>query len=134
MKYMLDTNTCIAIMKKRPSELKTKLKRIPIGEIGVSSIVVAELWYGICQSQKPKDNEEALNDFLSYVTVLDWPLHAAPVYGKIRTELKKKRTPIGAMDLLIAAHALALNMVVVTDNVKEFRRVAKLKVENWIVR
>ena len=134
MRYMLDTNTCIAIIKKRPPELKKRLKRLSIGEVGVSSVVIAELWYGIIQSYKRKHNEEALSEFLQYVTVSDWSAHAAPEYGRIRADLRKKGTPIGAMDLLIAAHALALNAVVVTANVKEFRRVSNLKVENWITR
>jgi tRNA(fMet)-specific endonuclease VapC len=133
MRYMLDTNTCIAVIKKRPPELQKKLERLSIGEVGVSSIVIAELWYGIIQSHKWKHNQEALSDFLQYVTVSDWPAHAAPEYGRIRADLRKKGTPIGAMDLLIAAHALAMNTVVVTANVKEFRRVARLRVENWLV-
>ena len=105
---------------------------ISLDNVGVSSIVIAELWYGIEQSRKRKDNEAALNDFLKYVTVVDWPGNAALQYGKIRTHLKRKGTPIGAMDLLIAAHALTLNAVLVTHNVREFIRVPKLKVEDWL--
>jgi tRNA(fMet)-specific endonuclease VapC len=75
--------------------------------------------------QRPKDNEIALKDFLRYVTVDDWPVHGAPSYGMIRTHLKSKATPIGAMDLLIAAHALSLDAVLVTNNVSEFNRVPK---------
>lgn len=100
--------------------------------VGVSSIVIAELWYGITQSQRQEDNEEALKDFMRYVTVLDWPVYAASAYGRIRSYLKNKGTPIGAMNLLIAAHALSLDAVLVTNNVREFKRVPKLKIENWI--
>jgi tRNA(fMet)-specific endonuclease VapC len=132
MRYMLDTNVCIAIMKRTPPKIRTRLEGLPLGQVGVSSIVIAELWYGIDQSQRPEDNEEALRDFMHYVTVKDWPASAAPEYGRIRTYLRKKGTPIGAMDLLIASHALSVEAVLVTNNVREFKRVPKLKVENWI--
>lgn len=134
MKYLLDTNVCIAIIKECPEEVKAKLLKIPIGEIGISSIVLAELWYRIRLSRKREHNEAALNEFLEYVTVLDWPEQAAPDYGMIRAHLKKKGTPIGANDLLIAAHALALDAVLVTDNAREFERILSLKMENWISR
>ena len=134
MKYMLDTNVCIATIKECPEEVKEKLLKIPVGEIGISSIVVAELWYGIRLSSMRKHNEVALNEFLEYVIVLDWPEEAAPEYGRIRAQLKKKGTPVGANDLLIAAHALALDAVLVTDNIREFRRIPNLKIENWISR
>lgn len=132
MRYMLDTNTCIYLIKHHPPEVKENLAAVPIGEVGVSTIVVAELRYGITQSTKRKHNEGALNDFLDYVTVLDWPMKAAPEYGRIRSHLKKRGTPIGAMDLLIAAHAITLNTVLVTNNTREFCRVPKLKLENWV--
>ena len=81
-----------------------------------------------------KHNEVALNEFLEYVIVLDWPEEAAPEYGRICAQLKKKGTPIGGNDLLIAAHALVLGAVLVTDNIREFRRTPNLKIENWISR
>lgn len=134
MKYMLDTNTCIYIIKHRTPEVRKKLERVPVGDVSVSGIVLAELWYGIEESAQRKRNEEALENFLQYVTALDWPTQATPVYGKIRSHLRRKGTPIGANDLLIAAHALTLGSVLVTDNTAEFRRVPRLKVENWVVR
>lgn len=134
MRYMLDTNTCIYVIKHRPPEVKKKLSSIPIDEVAVSGIVVGELWYGVLESAKPKHNEKALTDFLQFISVLDWPAEAAQAYGKIRSHLKAKATPIGAMDLLIAAHALTLGLVLVTDNLKEFNRVPGLHVENWVVR
>ena len=134
MRYLLDTNTCIAIIKERPKEVATKLARVPVGEVGVSSIVLAELCFGVERSQKRKQNQEALNDFIEYVAILDWPARAAAEYGKIRMHLMKTGNPIGAMDLLIAAHAVTENVMLVTDNVREFRRVPRLKVENWIRR
>jgi tRNA(fMet)-specific endonuclease VapC len=90
MRYMLDTNICIAIMKKVPLRLRTRLEGLPLEHVGVSGMVIAELWYGITQSQRQEDNEEALKDFMRYVTVLDWPVHAASAYGRIRSYLKNK--------------------------------------------
>jgi tRNA(fMet)-specific endonuclease VapC len=83
---------------------------------------------------KPKNNERALNDFLQFITVRNWPAEAAQAYGSIRSHLKKKGTPIGAMDLLTAAHALTVGSILVTDNVAEFKRVPGLKIENWVKR
>ena len=134
MRYLLDTNTCIHVIKYHPSSVQEKLAPIPVGEVGVSSMVWAELWYGIAHSGKRQHNEQALTEFLDYVEVLDWPREAAPIYGRVRSFLRKKGTPIGAMGLLIAAHALTLDAALVTDNVVEFRRVPKLKIENWIDR
>ncbi len=132
MKYMLDTNACIAIIKQRPEGITQKLIEVPIGELGISSIVLAELYYGIQLSQKREHNEAALGSFLKYVVVLAWPQQAAREYGVIRAHLERKGTPIGANDLLIAAHALAQKAVLITDNVREFQRVPDLRIENWI--
>ena len=129
---MLDTNTCIAIIKRRPDTIKTRLTVLAVEEVGISGIVAAELWYGVAFSQKKKQNETALKDFLDYVTELDWPFEAGAIYGRIRADLKRKGTPIGAMDLLIAAHALFLEAVLVTGNEREFQRVSDLKIENWL--
>ena len=130
--YMLDTNTCIHLIKYRPEALSAHMANLSIDEVAISAVVVAELWYGIALSQKKKHNEAALKDFLDYVHVLDWPNDAAPVYGRIRAQLKKEGTPIGAMDLLIAAHALFLEAILVTDNIREFKQVPDLKIKNWL--
>lgn len=134
MIYLLDTNICIAIIKKCPLEVKNKMIRTALGEVAISSIVLAELWYGIELSKKQIENKAALNDFLQYVVVMDWPKSAGIEYGKIRALLKKMGTPIGANDLLIAAHALALNAILISDNTREFSRIPGLKLENWIER
>jgi tRNA(fMet)-specific endonuclease VapC len=134
MRYMLDTNTCIHIIKYRPGTLYDRLSSLPIEDTGVSSIVAAELWYGVALSQKKKQNEAALKDFFDYVGVIDWPSAAGPAYGRIRAHLKKMGTPIGAMDLLVATHAPFLGSVLVTDNTREFERVEGLKIENWLER
>ena len=131
MRYMLDTDACIALIKNRPEAMRNRLLGLSPEEVGVSSIVVAELWFGVAHSQKKKQNEAALKDFLDYTILLNWPCEASPLYGKIRSGLQKKGTPIGAMDLLIASHALFLNAVLVTNNTREFERVPHLKVENW---
>jgi tRNA(fMet)-specific endonuclease VapC len=129
---MLDTSTCIAIIKRRPDTIQARLTALSVEEVGISGIVAAELWYGVAFSQKKKQNETALKDFLDYVTVLDWPFEAGKIYGRIRADLKGKGTPIGAMALLIAAHALFLDAVLVTGNKREFQRVSDLKIENWV--
>jgi tRNA(fMet)-specific endonuclease VapC len=131
---MLDTNTCIAIIKRRPDTVQARLIALSIDAVGISGIVAAELWYGVAFSQKKKQNETALKDFLDYVTELDWPFEAGEVYGRIRSDLKRKGTPIGAMDLLIASHALFLDAILVTDNESEFQRVSDLRIENWLQR
>lgn len=130
--YMLDTNTCIRLIKQRPEIIHPKLLGIEVEDVAISSIVAAELWYGVALSQRKKQNEAALKDFLDFVKVLDWPAGACPIYGGIRAHLKRKGTPIGAMDLLIASHAAFLKAVLVTENIREFDRVPDLKVENWL--
>ena len=97
-------------------------------------MVCGELWYGVAYSQKRKANEAALKDFLQHVDVLHWPKEAARLYGEIRAELRRKGTPIGAMDLLIAVHAMFLNTILVTDNKKDFARIPNLEIENWVNR
>jgi tRNA(fMet)-specific endonuclease VapC len=134
IRYMLDTNTCIALIKDRPEALRVRMFDLSRDQVGISSIVTAELWYGVSLSEKTKQNEAALKDFLDYVTVLNWPYEAGPIYGNLRASLRKKGTPIGAMDLLIASHALSLNITLVTDNIREFQRVPGLKIENWLER
>ena len=134
MIYLLDTNICIAIIKKCPLEVKEKMVQTAVGEVAISSIVLAELWYGVELSEKQAENRAALDDFLQYVVVMDWPESAGLEYGKIRARLKKMGTPIGANDLLIAAHSLALDAILVSDNTREFSRVPGLKLENWLDR
>jgi len=132
IRYMLDTDVCITLIKNRPESMRIRLSRLSPDEVGISSIVTAELWFGVALSQKKKQNQAALKDFLDYTTILDWPYEACLIYGQIRTGLQKKGTPIGAMDLLIASHALLLDAILVTNNTKEFSRVPGLKIENWL--
>lgn len=131
IRYMLDTNACIALIKHRPEAMRTHLIQLSPEEVGISGIVAAELWFGVANSQKKRQNTNALSDFLNYATLLDWPSSATPLYGKIRTALQKQGKPIGAMDLLIATHAIFLDAVLVTNNIREFERVPGLKLDNW---
>ena len=133
IRYMLDTDACIALIKNRPETMGRRLSRLSAEEVGISGIVAAELWFGVAHSQRKKQNKAALKDFLEYVTLLDWPGEASALYGRIRAYLQKLGTPIGAMDLLIAAHVLFLDTVLVTNNTREFERVPDLKLENWLL-
>jgi len=131
MRWMLDTDTCIYFMKHHPPQVQARLRRVAVGELGISAIVLAELRFGIEKSQRREDNAAALADFLAYCLVLDWPQEATGVYAEIRNELEAKGTPIGSNDLLIAAHARYLGCTLVTNNVHEFKRVGGLAIENW---
>ena len=128
---MLDTNICVDILLRRSPEIRRRVKRTVTGEVAVSSIVVAELWTGVMKSSAPTVKAEALHRFLVFVAVLDWPAEAAQVYGDIRARLKASGRSIGALDLLIAAHAIHEKATLVTHNRVEFRRVPGLKIENW---
>jgi len=132
IRYMLDTDTCITLIKNRPEAMRLRLSRLSPDEVGISGIVTAELWFGVSLSQKKKQNQAALKDFLDYATILNWPYEACPIYGQLRNDLQKNGTPIGAMDMLIASHALLLDAILVTNNTKEFIRVPDLKIENWL--
>ena len=132
IRYMLDTDSCIALIKNRPVSMRSRLSLLTPEEVGISSIVAAELWFGVANSQKRIKNEAALKDFLEFVTLLDWPCEASLLYGQVRAQLQKLGTPIGATDLLIVSHALFIDTVLVTNNTREFERVPDLKIENWL--
>lgn len=131
MDYMLDTNVCIAIMKGH-SGLWSRLSEVSPDDIGISSIVLAVLSYGVSKSAHRTQNQLALADFCSVCRLLDWPYAAADTYGEIRTFLEKRGCIIGANDLLIASHVKYLNATLVTNNLREFTRVPGLAVEDWI--
>ena len=132
MKYVLDTNTCIYIINKRSARIEKRFADMDIGDVGISSITCAELQFGISNSSNPKQNQEALDEFLGPLEILDFPAAACPVYGEIRANLRKSGTTIGPLDLLIGAHALFLKAVLVTNNENEFSRISGLKIENWV--
>lgn len=131
MKYLLDTNICIYIIKRKPAIVLEKFKELSLGSVAISTITLAELEYGIHKSVNPDKNLEALNQFLIPLDIKAFDYDATITYGKIRADLEKKGTPIGPLDTLIAAHALSLGMTLITNNEKEFNRIAELKIENW---
>lgn len=131
MEYLLDTNICIYIIKQKPISVFDKFKSMQIGSIGISTITLSELQYGIMKSSNPEKNQEALDKFLTPLEIIDFNVDAAIVYGSIRTDLEKLGTPIGPLDTLIAAHAKSLDLTLVTNNAKEFERIPALKIENW---
>lgn len=131
MRYMLDTNICIYAIKRRPIEVVRRLVSLPVSEVGVSSITVSELEYGVAKSSHPAQNRAALSQFLAPLETVAYDDQAAIAYGPIRAALERQGTSIGPLDLLIAAHALALGSTLVTNNEREFARVPGLSVENW---
>jgi tRNA(fMet)-specific endonuclease VapC len=133
MKYLLDTNICIYVIKKRPLPVLDRFRACSVGDIGISAITVAELQYGVRKSQYPVQNQRALNQFLLPLVVASFDERAAMSYGQIRASLEIQGTPIGSLDTLIAAHALSLDVALITNNVREFARVPGLNLENWAV-
>jgi tRNA(fMet)-specific endonuclease VapC len=129
--YMLDTNICIYIIKKKPDQVIERLRHTRVPDVGVSSITLSELEYGAAKSARPEQNKVAIVEFLAPLEILPYDDMAAQEYGKVRVYLEKQGTPIGSMDMLIAAHALSLNCILVTNNESEFRRIPALKIENW---
>ena len=132
MSFMLDTNICIYIIKKHPESVLKRFESLKVGELCISSITLAEMMYGVEKSQHHVKNRKALEEFILPLDVTPFDDAAARCYGKIRTLLEKKGTPIGAFDLMIASHAQCLNKVLVTNNVKEFVRIPELVIENWV--
>jgi tRNA(fMet)-specific endonuclease VapC len=132
MRWMLDTNTCTYAMKHHPPQVQARLRRVSISEVGISAIVLAEQRFGVYKSRQREDNTAALADFLPYCLILDWPQEASGTDAEIRHALESKGTPIGSNDLLIAANALYLGCMLVTNNLSGFQRVNGLMVENWI--
>lgn len=131
MRMMLDSNICIYLIKQKPASVLARFEQYELGEIGVSSITVAELQFGVSNSQKQQQNQTALDLFLAPLEIVDFDIGAARVYGRIRTHLKQKGTPIGAYDMLIAAHAQSMDVTLVTNNLSEFSHVPDLRLENW---
>ena len=132
MKLLLDTNICIYLIKQKPPEILQKFNTYQIGDLGISSITVAELEFGVQKSQFPQKNQQALEQFLIPLNIINFNRAAAIIYGDIRATLEKQGTPIGSLDTLIAAHALSLEITLITNNVKEFKRVPNLKLDNWV--
>ncbi len=131
--YMLDTDTCIFLMRRESQKLEAKVQSVPLQQQVMSALTFAELSYGTQASgaAKRKQNQATLDSLALHLAVLDWPQEAAKCYAEIRFDLKKRGAQLGAADLMIAAHARSLGAIVVTNNVKDFGRVKGLQVENW---
>lgn len=131
MKWMLDTNICVDIIKERLRSILDRFKDHAVGDIGISVVTLAELEYGVSASSRPVKNRDALNQFVSPLEVAPFDRQATAEYGRLRAALEKKGQMIGSMDLLIAAHAVSLDVRLVTHNSREFGRVPGLKIEDW---
>lgn len=130
--YLLDTNICIYISKNKPIQVLNHFKKLSIGQVCMSIITYGELYYGACKSQNPKAailNLENLSQFIPYLPV---DFTCSIQYGQVRSFLEKRGNVIGNNDMWIAAHAISLNKILVTNNIKEFERVPHLKLENWV--
>lgn len=132
MKYMLDTNICIYVIKHKPDSVIEQFLAHDPNEICISSITYAELMHGAEKSQAVEKNRMAISLFLSAITILDFDSYAAESYGEIRADLERKGAPIGPLDMLIAGHARAEGLILVTNNTREFTRVEGLWVEDWV--
>lgn len=129
---MLDTNICIGLIRQKPQKLIGRLMQCEPGDVGVSSITIAELAHGAYKSNQVEQNLSALDQFLLPIEVVDFDQRASSTYGFVRAHLEKEGKIIGSMDLLIGAHALSLGVVLVTNNVIEFQRIPKLRIEDWM--
>ena len=131
--FMLDTDTCIFLMRGESPALAARVQSVPLQQQVMSAVTFAELTYGVQASAaaKRKQNQSVLDSLVLHLAVLDWPQDAAKHFAEIRTDLKKRGAQLGAADLMIAAHARAMGAIVVTNNVKDFQRVKGLEVENW---
>jgi len=133
MKYLLDTNICIYIINEKPKKVLSKFEQYPVHEFAISSVTHAELQYGVAKSKHKNRNQMALDEFLLPLTIL--PFHGKKLveqYGELRAFPESNGKTIGPLDTLIAAHALSLDLTIVSNNIKEFSRVSNLKCENWV--
>ncbi len=128
--YMLDTHICIHVINARPPAVLARFRLERLGQIGVSSVTAAELAFGVAKSGSVR-NREALEMFLAPLEVLPFDASVMWHYGDLRAGLERRGQPIGALDTMIAAHALASNTILVTNNTREFTRVPGLRLENW---
>jgi len=128
---LLDTNICIYIINAKPPAVLARFKQYRMGDIGLCSVVAAELAFGVAKSGSPR-NRQALEMFLAPLTILPFDAAAVWVYGDLRADLERRGTPIGSLDTMIAAHALSLQVLLVTNNTREFAKVPGLQLDNWV--
>jgi tRNA(fMet)-specific endonuclease VapC len=132
MRFMLDTDSCIALIKQKPAPVLRRLTSLSPGEAGISAVTLAELRYGVAKSGRREKNALALDEFLLPLEVADFDEPAAEAYGLVRATLEKLGTPIGPLDTQIGAHALSLGATLVSHNTREFRRIPGLTVVDWL--
>jgi len=133
MRYLLDTDICIYLIKKKPASVINKLTRLENRDVALSTVSLFELQFGVENSQQFEKSKLALNQFVASIpSILTFNIQAAEQAAKIRSDMKNKGTPIGPYDLLIAAVALSNDLILVSNNVREFQRVEGLKLENWV--
>lgn len=133
MKYLLDTNICVFVIRRKSPVVLRRFQQFQPDELGISTVTLAELRYGADKSGNPAKNHLALDGFLAALEIVEFDAPAADWYGGVRADLEKRGCPIGPLDTMIAAHALRLDLPLVTNNIDEFRRVTGLAVENWTV-
>ena len=131
MRYLLDTNICIYLSKRNHPGLIAKLAQIPVDEAGISVVTYGELVYGAFKSERRKENLHTIGEFIEAFQPLPLPVEAGQAYGRIKENLRAKGQIIGENDLWIASHALAEDYILVTNNMREFKRIKGLKIENW---
>ena len=132
MNYLLDTNICIYIINKKPASVIKRIQTKQPEQIAISTITQAELEYGIARSRNIDQNRIALLEFLFPFLLIDFDQMAAVQYGLIRASLESRGKPMGSMDMLLAAQARSRDLILVTNNEKEFHRIEGLKLENWV--
>lgn len=131
MRYLLDTNICIYFSKRNHAGLLAKLTQVPVDEAGISVVTYGELVYGAFKSERRKENLHTIGEFIEAFRPLALPVEAGHSYGRIKETLRAKGQIIGENDLWIASHALAEDYILVTNNVREFKRIKGLKIEDW---
>jgi len=131
MEYMLDTNICIYLIKQKPEKVLRHFRAQSVGDIGISSVTLAELRFGVEKSLHVDKNRQALDEFILPLEIADFDEKAAASYGKVRAALEREGKPVGSMDMLIGAHALSLGVTLVTNNTREFKQIRNLKVADW---
>lgn len=130
-RYLLDTDICSHVIRDRPVSLRAKMNSVPLAEQAISAVTYAELMFGVARSSNPSINREIVSSFVAHLAVFAWDAQAAEHYADIRAFTERAGTPIGAMDLMLAAHARSRDMTVVTNNTRHFAKVPGLRVDNW---
>jgi tRNA(fMet)-specific endonuclease VapC len=131
MRFMLDTDTCIFLIRRKPPQLLQRIMSCTPGDLGVSAITLAELEYGVAKSSQPDRNRNALAEFLFPIEVAPFDEEAGRAYGAVRAHLESKGTPIGSLDALIGAHALSRGITLITNNTRAFKCILRLQVADW---